>query len=155
MWNNLGGHRGPRRGLGGALARLAGKAKTTIADARQRYALRRELADCAMNSDFDVILAEAGLGRGEIEPLIKGHPDAGRLLRAMSERLGLAQERSKDPVILREMQRTCSLCAEHGRCRRWLNTGRTDGYHAFCPNAEILDLLRERAAARKDSAGGF
>lgn len=153
MWNNLGRDQAPRHGVGGALIWLAAKAKTAIADARQRYALRRELANCAMNSDFDIILAEAGLGRGEIEPLIKGHPDASRLLRAMSERLSVEQERNKDPVILREMQRTCALCTEHGRCRRWLSTERKDGYHDFCPNAELLDLLRERAAARSKVAG--
>ncbi len=153
MWNNLACDQEPRRRISGALARLASKTKMAIADARQRYALRRELADCAMNSDFDIILAEAGLGRGEIEPLIKGHPNATRLLRAMSERLGVEGERSKDPVILREMQRTCSLCAEHRRCRRWLHAHRKDGYHDFCPNAELLDLLRERAAAKGEIAG--
>jgi hypothetical protein len=140
-------------GIGGMLSRLANRAKVAIADARQRRALRRELADCAMNGELDTILADVGLTRGDIEPLIKGHPEAARLFRAMLGRLGLEKEYSRDSNIHREMERTCSLCDEHGRCRGWLHTGRKDGYHDFCPNADLLDFLRQRAAARSKATG--
>lgn len=133
----------------GMLARLVHQARTAIADAGERRALRRELADYAMTGNLDSLLAEAGLSRAQIEPLIKGYPEAPRLLEAMAERLGVEEEYKKDPTIQRDLQRTCSLCAAHGRCRRWLHSGRQDGYRDFCPNAELLDFLRRRVAAQR------
>lgn len=133
----------------GMLARLVHQARTAIADARERHALRRELADYAMTGNLDAVLAEAGLSRMQIEPLIKGYPEAPRLLEAMAARLGVENEYTKDPTIQREIQRTCSLCAVHGRCRRWLRSGRDEGYQDFCPNAALLDFLRRRVEAQK------
>lgn len=134
--------------MGELVARLADRAKTGIADAWARHVLRRELADYAMNSDFDLALADAGLTRAQLEPVIKGHPEAARLLQAMAERLEVEQEYGKDPIIQREMQRTCSLCTERGHCRRWLRAGSKDGYQEFCPNADLLDFLQRRKAMR-------
>lgn len=135
-----------RHGVGERVAQLVCRARTGLADAWARHVLRRELADYELNSDFDLALADVGLTRAQLQPVIKGHPEAARLLETMAERLGVEQEYTKDPIILREMQLTCSLCAAHSRCRHWLRAERTDGYQNFCPNADLLNFLRHRKA---------
>ena len=46
-----------------------------------------------------------------------------------------------DRELLREIERSCSLCDSRALCRRWLRSGATDGYHTFCPNAEWFDHI--------------
>ncbi|HZS83848.1 MAG TPA: DUF6455 family protein [Stellaceae bacterium] len=131
--------------LCGTMLRWVRRAQDRIADAWARDALRYELEQCELSGDIDIILADAGLTRSDIGQLIKGHPEATRLFRGMSERLDVAAECRKDPHIQREMERACALCTNHKSCRRWLRYGGREGYHAFCPNAPLLDLLRRRS----------
>lgn len=128
------------------MLRWARRAQEIVADAWERDALRHELEQCEVS---DLILADAGLARSDIGQLIKGHPEATRLFRAMSERLDIVAEYRNDPGIQRDMERTCALCTNHKRCRRWLRHGAREEYHAFCPNAPLLDLLRRRAAEQR------
>jgi len=110
-----------------------------VNDARERYAFRQELANC---EELDVILADLGLTRGELEPLLKCHPESGKLLRKMLARVGLDEVSRGDLRTRRELERVCTFCKSRGRCRTWLRSGGSEGYAEFCPNAELLDALR-------------
>lgn len=40
--------------------------------------------------------------------------------------------------------RRCALCARHEKCRQWLAAGQRTGYESFCPNAQLIERLKER-----------
>ena len=122
--------------------------RQTIADLvaghRERRQLRRELAQLAALGQLDPVLADLGLARSQVEPLLAGCGDH-ELFDRMLERLGI------DPATLpveevREMRWACTRCDDTRSCRHWLVDGDDGGFHRFCPNADAL----ERAAA----AGG-
>jgi hypothetical protein len=41
--------------------------------------------------------------------------------------------------------RRCISCGEADSCRKWLETGKQDGYAEFCPNAEFIERLKKAA----------
>jgi hypothetical protein len=110
-----------------------------------RRQLRRELAFIEANGELDLILADAGLTRAQVDVLIAGSPDARRQLMAMLERLGIAAK-AIPAATMREMGWTCTTCTDKRRCREWLADGKEGEFRAFCPNAALLDckLLRQR-----------
>lgn len=110
-----------------------------------RRQLRRELAFIEANGELDLILADAGLTRAQIDVLVAGSPDARRQLMAMLERLRIAAK-AVPAATMREMGWTCTTCTDKRRCREWLAGGEEGEFRAFCPNAALLDcqLLRQR-----------
>jgi len=51
-----------------------------------------------------------------------------------------------DPATMRDLQRTCILCGEKGRCRYELADGTAaQHYREFCPNAYTLDALLKQS----------
>lgn len=129
------------QGMGAAIGRWA-------EGRRARSRLRRDLRVMEENGELDAVLAEAGLTRAQIGPLIAGHPDAGKLLTAMLDRVGIAD--GAMPVdTMREMGWACTICTDKRRCREWLVAGDDSEYRAFCPNAALLDyaLLKQGRSA--------
>jgi uncharacterized protein YjiS (DUF1127 family) len=133
-----------RAGRAGVFARIAQRAKIAVEDMRQRHALRRELADCDMRGSLDETLADIGVSRAQVAPLVKGAPNAARLLTRMAAWVGVDLEGIRDPALRRELQRVCTLCRSQGHCKHWLDHPDSRGYRDFCPNAELLDELRPR-----------
>ena len=112
---------------------------------RRRRKLRRELAQLAAMGSLDGVLADVGLERSQIEPLIAGCAGSGELLDQMLARLGI--DAARLPIeSLRDMTWTCTTCPDKGRCRQWLSDGEKTQFHSFCPNARQLDdaLLNQR-----------
>lgn len=105
---------------------------------RRRRQLERELAQLASMGSLDAVLADAGLVRSQIEPLIQGCADSRDLLDQMLDRLGV--DPAQLPIeSLRDMTWACTTCPHKRPCRKWLSdTGETD-FHSFCPNAAQLD----------------
>lgn len=133
----------------GPLRRLFGCARTVVGNVRKRRAMRQAFDECGRAGVLDATLADLGVTKGDIGPLIKGYPGSEDLLAAMCRRMGIDAMRLQDPTTARVMQRSCALCANHGRCARWLKVDPFDDYHDFCPNAELIDFLRKRAAAAR------
>jgi len=106
--------------------------------ARKRRQLKRELAQLSAMGSLDSVLADVGLVRSQIEPLMAGCTGSRDQLERMLARLGI------DPAQLpveteRDMTWTCTTCPDKRRCRKWLaGAGETD-FHSFCPNAAQLD----------------
>lgn len=110
---------------------------------RKRARLRRELDQLEAMGSLDAVLADAGLVRAQIEPLIAGCAGSRELLDRMLARLGIDEARL--PVeSLRDMTWTCTTCPDKHRCRAWLAGSEDSGFRAFCPNAEQIDHFKSR-----------
>jgi hypothetical protein len=105
---------------------------------RKRRQLKRELAQLAAMGELDAVLADVGLVRSQVGPLIAGSADRHDRLDKMLDRLGIDVARL--PVeSLRDMAWTCMNCRGKRRCRRWLSDSTGPDFHSFCPNAVELD----------------
>ena len=105
---------------------------------RKRRQLKRELAQLAAMGSLDAVLADIGLVRSQIEPLIAGCDGSRELLDQMLTRLDI--DAAQLPVeSLRDMTWTCTTCPNKRQCREWLFSAEETEGHAFCPNAAQLD----------------
>ncbi len=121
---------------------------------RKRWRLERELAQLEAMGSLDAVLADAGLVRSQIDPLIAGCADSGELLDKMLARLGL--DAAQLPVeSLRDMTWTCTTCPHRRQCRAWLSQIGEAEFRTFCPNAEQLDdaLAKQRPGVAPPVAG--
>ena len=101
---------------------------------RRRGQLQREIAQLAAMGSLDAVLADVGLTRSQIEPLIAGCAGSAELLDAMLAKLGI------DPAdlaieSLRDMTWNCTTCPDKGQCRESLAGAEEADFHKFCPNA--------------------
>lgn len=105
---------------------------------RKRRQLEREFEQLAAMGSLDAVLADIGLTRSQIEPLLAGSAGSRELLDRMLARLGI--DVAQLPVeSLREMTWTCTTCPDKHYCRRWMADVDATDFHAFCPNAAELD----------------
>jgi uncharacterized protein YjiS (DUF1127 family) len=144
--------------VGAALAGLGQRLRTKLDDARERAALRAELAQLERVGELDHVLNDLGLSRGGIPLLVQNHPRSARLLAGMMQRIGIAAP--KDPLIrarlhtqLTEIRQQCLMCTETRRCERWLRSGETHGQGAFCPNTPAFARLRVAMRLEEHAAG--
>jgi hypothetical protein len=87
---------------------------------------------------LDAVLADVGLVRSQIEPLLAGRDDSGELLEQMLARLGI-DARGLPVETERGMLWTCMNCRDKRQCRHWLAEVDQTDLHSFCPNAAELD----------------
>lgn len=126
--------------LGRAISRFAG-------EWRKRRQLERELETLGAMGSLDSALADAGLVRSQIGPLIADSGRSRALLDRMLARLGLDASRFGTGT-LRDMTWKCTTCADKPLCRGWLNSGATLAFDVFCPNSAELDrALRAKVPA--------
>lgn len=105
---------------------------------RKRRQLQRELEQLEAMGSLDAALADAGLVRSQIGPLMAGCAGSRELLDQMLARLGI--DAAQLPVeSLRDMTWTCTTCPDKRRCREWLSGSERTGFPSFCPNADQLD----------------
>jgi hypothetical protein len=105
---------------------------------RRRRQLRRELTQLEAMGSLDAVLADAGLMRSQIAPLIAGCAGSRELLDRMAARVGV--DANGLPVeTVREMTWTCTTCPDKRKCREWLAGTDANGFRTFCPNAAELD----------------
>ena len=116
---------------------------------RKRRQLRCELAQLDAMGSLDAVLADAGLVRSQIAPLIAGGAASRELLDQMLARLGI--DGAQRPVeSLRDMPWACTTCPDKRKCRDWLAGPGGPAFHNFCPNAAELEyaLSKQRPAVR-------
>jgi len=114
---------------------------------RKRRQLRRELAQLAAMGSLDAVLADVGLARSQVEPLISGGAGSRELMDRMLARLGV--DAAQLPAeILRDMTWTCTTCPDKRKCRTWLSDATETEFRSFCPNAGQIDqaLLQQHSA---------
>ncbi|OKO78505.1 hypothetical protein AC629_30340 [Bradyrhizobium sp. NAS80.1] len=106
----------------------------------------RELSEMRRldRTDFDRIASDLRIAPDDLEELVRhGHRAADELPK-MLEQLGISVERlgQAQPLLLRDMERVCSLCNHKGQCDRDLAEGTAaENYHGYCANASTLESL--------------
>ena len=121
-----------------ALQDLQQRISRFVKSGRKRRQLKRELAQLAAMGELDAVLADVGLVRSQVEPLIAGSSDTNDRLDKMLDRLGIDVARL--PIeSLRDMAWTCINCRGKRHCRQWLSDSKGPDFHSFCPNAAELD----------------
>ena len=106
----------------------------------------RELAEMRQldRSEFDRIASDLRIAPDDLEELVRHGKHAADELPKMLEQLGIDAERlgRAQPLLLRDMERVCSLCHAKGQCDRDLADGTAaETYHGYCGNAATLESL--------------
>jgi hypothetical protein len=103
-----------------------------------------ELESCGREAGN--IARDMGLSTAELYTIAAKRPDAADQLKLRLEALHLdrgALQRS-DPMTVRDLERTCTLCGEKRRCERDLARTPDDPvWQSYCPNAHTLHALKE------------
>ncbi|MEY9180813.1 hypothetical protein ABIG06_002669 [Bradyrhizobium sp. USDA 326] len=107
---------------------------------------RREMNEMRQldRADFDRIANDLRIAPDDLEELVRHGRHAADELPKMLEQLGISAERlgRAQPLLLRDMERTCSLCKHKGECDRDLTEGTAaENYHGYCANASTLESL--------------
>ncbi|WP_342736527.1 hypothetical protein [Bradyrhizobium sp. B117] len=110
---------------------------------------RREMNEMRQldRGDFDRIASDLRIAPDDLEELVRHGKHAADELPKMLEQLGISAEGlgRAQPLLLRDMERVCSLCDHKGQCDRDLADGTAaENYHGYCGNASTLESL-ERA----------
>jgi hypothetical protein len=102
-----------------------------------------ELADSGREAEN--IARDVGLSTAELYATAGASPDAAEQLKLRLKALHLdpAGVRRGDSVV-RDLERTCTLCGEKRRCERDLAHAPDDPvWQSYCPNADTLQALLE------------
>ncbi|MBX9843938.1 MAG: hypothetical protein K2Z80_19230 [Xanthobacteraceae bacterium] len=81
----------------------------------------------------------------------KGHGSAALLARRMGL-LGIDAEaiRKREPAVVQDLSRCCSLCGSKPRCARdMVREPQGESWRTYCPNEPTLETLRPAAAGEK------
>ncbi|RTM10828.1 MAG: hypothetical protein EKK33_23385, partial [Bradyrhizobiaceae bacterium] len=79
-----------------------------------------------------------------LEELVRHGKHSADELPKMLEQLGISAEGlgRAQPLLLRDLERVCSLCNHKGECDRDLADGTAaENYHRYCANAATLESL--------------
>lgn len=113
---------------------------------RSAAAAWRELA--ALGPEMDVVAKDLGLTSRELRALAAKGVGAAKELTCVLEALGIDQDVvvRHDPVVLRDLQRVCTLCEHKKKCNDDLDAGTiAQNYSGYCPNANTLQALKPGA----------
>ena len=109
---------------------------------------RRELSEIRLMDtvDFDRIANDLRVSPGVLDTLVRQGPHAADELPKMLKVLGIdeADLARTQPLVLRDMERVCALCANKRECDRDLAAGTAaEHYEGYCLNAPTIDSLKQ------------
>lgn len=109
---------------------------------------RRELSEARrMNrTDFDLIARDLRVSPDELDRLVAAGPHSADEMPEMLKVLGIDLENlmRTEPLLVRDMQRVCSLCRDKAHCHSELAADTAaEHYREYCPNAPTIDALGE------------
>jgi hypothetical protein len=116
--------------------------KYWVGEYLRRRAASSEFRD---NVEVDRMAHDLGMSAWELRALVSQGPAAAQLLGARMAELGLDESDLVEagPETTRDLQRSCSLCKDHHRCRNDLEShDDSDDWLRYCPNALTLQALR-------------
>jgi len=110
---------------------------------------RRELREIRSLdvANFDRIAGELRISTGDLEALVRRGAHAADELPKMLKALGIDREDlvRTEPLVLRDMERVCSLCIHKRQCDHDLAAGvAAENYAEYCANAPTIDGLGTR-----------
>jgi len=107
---------------------------------------RRELREMremdAVN--FSQIAGDLRISSADLEALVRQGPHAADQLPKMLRALGIDQAdlTRTEPLVLRDMERVCSLCSHKRQCSHELAAGTAAAHYGeYCTNAHTIDGL--------------
>ena len=111
---------------------------------------RRELNELRqLNTfEFDRIASELRVSSTDLNELVRHGPHAADELPKLLKLLGIDEEAlaRTQPLVLRDMERVCALCANKGECDRDLAAGTSaEHYEGYCLNAPTIEALGNEA----------
>jgi hypothetical protein len=111
---------------------------------------RRELNEVRrMNrTDFDLIARDLRVSPDDLDRLVGAGAHSADEMPKMLKALGIdvADLARAEPLMVRDMQRVCSLCRDKAHCHGELADGTAaQHYRDYCPNAPTIDALGELA----------
>jgi Family of unknown function (DUF6455) len=84
------------------------------------------------------------ISSNDLDQLVRQGPHAADELPKMLKALGIDEGdlARTEPLVLRDMERVCTLCRHKRQCDRELAAGTaTEHYERYCPNASTIDGL--------------
>jgi len=111
---------------------------------------RRELREMREMdaANFGQIASDLRMSSADLEALVRQGPHAADELPKMLAALGIDQDdlARTEPLVLRDMERVCSMCIHKRQCDRDLATGTSAAhYEEYCANAPTIDGLSQQA----------
>jgi transcriptional regulator with XRE-family HTH domain len=111
---------------------------------------RRDLNELRQlnTAEFDRIATELRVSPADLNELVRQGPHAADELPKLLKVLGIDEEALSrtQPLVLRDMERVCALCASKGACDRDLAAGTSaEHYEGYCLNAGTIDVLGAQA----------
>ena len=111
---------------------------------------RRELNEIRRidRTDFNLIAQDLRISPDELDRLVQAGPHSADEMPKMLKALGIdvADLARVEPLLVRDMQRVCSLCQDKAHCHGELAEGTAaQHYRDYCPNAPTIDALGELA----------
>jgi hypothetical protein len=106
-----------------------------------------ELYGCG--GDLARIARDIGVAPSELYTIAAKRPDAADQLKLRLEALHLdrAALLRDDPLVVRDLQRVCTMCGSKRRCvRDWARFPDDAAWRGYCPNAMTLDALATASA---------
>ena len=112
---------------------------------------RRELSEIRQmdRSDFDRLASDLRVSSTDLDELVRQGPHAADELPKLLKALGIdeADLVRTQPMLLRDMERVCALCANKRQCDRDLAAGTSaEHYQGYCLNAPTIELLSQPAS---------
>ena len=107
---------------------------------------RRDLSEVRRmdTTEFDRIAGDLRVSPGELDTLVRRGPHAADELPRLLKALGIneADLARTEPLVLRDMERVCAMCASKKQCDRDLAAGTSaEHYEGYCLNAPTIDSL--------------
>ncbi len=107
---------------------------------------RRDLSEVRRmdTTEFDRIAGDLRVSPGELDTLVRRGPHAADELPKLLKVLGIneADLARTEPLVLRDMERVCAMCASKRQCDRDLAAGTSaEHYEGYCLNAPTIDSL--------------
>ncbi len=111
---------------------------------------RRELSEIRQMDRTELyrIASDMRVSPGVLDLLVRQGPHAAdelpKLLKALD--IDEADLARTEPLVLRDMERVCAMCASKRKCDHDLAAGTSAGHYAeYCLNAPTIDGLGERS----------
>jgi uncharacterized protein YjiS (DUF1127 family) len=108
---------------------------------------RRELNEIRQldRAELDRIAADLEISSGDLDELVRRGVHAADELPALLKSLGIDEAKLENthPLVLRDMERVCSLCT-HKRDRDLIAGTAAAHYEEYCGNAGTIDGLGQR-----------
>jgi hypothetical protein len=98
-------------------------------------------------ANFGQITSDLRMSSADLETLVRQGPHAVDELPKMLTALGIDQDAlaRTEPLVLRDMERVCSLCNHKRQCDRDLAAGTAAAhYEEYCGNADTIDGLGQQ-----------